>query len=131
MQRPAALGLMLCDQVIVERETGKPTLVGVFTALACSQFPSTPRPFDVFAALTDGQGHVALDLVVSEIETEEQLSAQSLEQDFPDPLQVVNVRFRFRALSFPAAGNYLFELLAEGESICHRRLVVRLSEDQT
>lgn len=129
MQRPSALGLMLCDQVIFDRDNGKPTVFGIFTSVVCGQFPSTPQPFDVDAAITDGQGHVTLDLVVSRLDTAEAVAAYSMEQDIPDPLHVVNVRFRFRAMSFPESGQYLFELLADGEAICRRRLHVKASEE--
>jgi hypothetical protein len=130
MQRPSALGLMLCDHVVFEHGTLKPTLVGIFTTLASEPFPSVPRPIDVFAALTDGLGRMVLDLVVTRLEDDQQISAQSVEQEFRDPLQVVNVCFRFRSLSFPAPGQYLFQLLAEGEPVCHRRLRVRPSGDE-
>jgi hypothetical protein len=120
---------MLCDQVIVDRESSKPSLIGLFTGMVCSQFPSVPRPLDVFAALTDGQGHIALDLVVSRLADDQQIMVQSLEQDFRNPLEVVYVRFRLRGLSFPASGIYLFELLAEQEAICHCRIRVRSPED--
>jgi hypothetical protein len=131
MQRPSALGLLLRDQVIIDRDSGKPTIVGVFTGMVCSQFPSTPRSFDVFAALTDGQGRITLDLVVSRMASEEPIGVISMEQHFPDPLEVVFVRFRFRALSFSAAGQYLFELYADGELICHNRLRARPSEEES
>jgi hypothetical protein len=114
MQRPSDLGLMLCDHVLFEHRTLKPTLVGIFTTLASEAFPSVPRPIDVFAALTDGQGRMVLDLVVTRLDMDQQISAQSIEQEFLDPLQVVNVCFRFRSLAFPEAGHYLFQLLAEG-----------------
>jgi hypothetical protein len=74
---------MLCDQLVIDRDSGKPTVVGVFTSLVSSQFPSTPRPFDVFAMLTDGQGRVTLDLVVSRLDADERIGANSIEQNFP------------------------------------------------
>jgi hypothetical protein len=35
---PVAIGLMLCDQVIVDKDTGKPSPVGIFTGLAVDHF---------------------------------------------------------------------------------------------
>jgi hypothetical protein len=130
MQRPSALGLFLCDQVIFDRDNGKPTLVGIFDAIRCNQFPSPIKPMDAYAVITDGQGTVTLDLVVSSIESGEAITALSMEQDLSDPLAICHVRFRIRAPSFAAPGQYLFELLADGEPICHRRLHVRSSEEE-
>ena len=53
---PRAQGLTLCDYVIREEGTAKATLVGTFTGIRTDGFPSTPRPFCVFASLTDGLG---------------------------------------------------------------------------
>jgi hypothetical protein len=132
-QRPSALSLMLCDQVLFERDTLKPTLVGVFTGIACKSFPSLPHPIDVFVVLTDGVGRVMLELVVSFLDSEEaqQINSQRMALTFANPLQVINLRFRFRQLSFPAAGTYLFELLVDEEPLCHRRVRVYQSEESS
>lgn len=124
IQLPKSLSLMLCDQVIFEIGTQKPSLVGVFTGLACHAFPSTPRPFDVFAALTDGQGEGEFKLVVTNLGNDALIAEQTVSLSFSDPLTVVNFRFRFRTLSFPEAGTYMFELNCEDETICHRRIRV-------
>ncbi|MCI0463325.1 MAG: hypothetical protein L0Z62_40780 [Gemmataceae bacterium] len=122
-QRPAAIGLMLCDHVLFEQGTQKPSLIGIFTGVAVEHFPGAPR-FDVFAALTDGLGAGIIDLVVIRLDTDEQIEAQSMEFTFPDPLKVVNLRFRFRRLTFPAPGTYVFALHVDGEEIAHRRVRV-------
>src|SRR4029078_4719405 len=98
---PHALSMFLCNQVTLEQNTNKPTLVGVFTGLSWDQFPSAPKSLDVFAALTNGHGAVVLDLQVIRLTTDEQINGQSIEVTFPDPLAVFNLRFRFRLLSFP------------------------------
>jgi len=131
MQRPSALGLTLCDQIIIDRETLKPSLIGVFTAFSSNHFPTSPRHIEVFAALTDGQGRVVLDLVVTNLNTEEQIAGRSMEQEFPDPLRTIHARFRLLALSFPEPGTYLFELRLEDEVICYRRLSVHQRENPT
>jgi hypothetical protein len=123
-QRPRALGLLLCDQVLFEQGTLKPCAIGIFTGIAVEQFPSGRVRFDVFAALTDGLGSGTIDLVAIRMDTDQQVYGQSAQLNFPNPLQVVNLRFRVRQLSFPAPGSYLFTLLADGEEIAHRRIRV-------
>jgi hypothetical protein len=129
IQRPGVLGIMLCDQVLFEQGTQKPTLVGVFTGIAATSFPSVPQRFDLFAALTDGLGQGAVDLAITRLETDEEIAAQSMELTFPDPLHVINLRFRFRELSFPAPGSYVFALLVNGDEIAQRRVQVYQVED--
>ena len=122
MQRPSALALFLCDQVIFDRDTSKPSVIGIFSRQESAQFPFVPSPFDVFASLTDGQGRIQLEVIVTSLQSEELISSMSREFDFPNPLAILNLRFRVQGLSFPSPGVYLFELHANGEAIAHRRL---------
>src|SRR5580692_13007303 len=98
-QRPSAISLMLCDQVVFERGTEKPYLLGVFTGVAVDRVPTAPQRFDIFAALTDGLGDVTMTLSVVHLETNREIYTQKLNVSFPDPLQVVNLRFRVRQLT--------------------------------
>jgi hypothetical protein len=109
-QRPNAISLMLCDQVVFEQGTQKPYLLGVFTGVAVDGFPTAPQRFDVFAALTDGQGDVTMTLTVVHLDTNLEIYAQGMTVKFPDPLRVVNLRFRVRQLQYTAPGTYLFSL---------------------
>jgi hypothetical protein len=123
-QRPSAISLMLCDQVVFEHGTQKPYLLGVFTGIAAETLPTVPRRFDVFAALTDGFGDVTMVLSVRHLDTDREIYSQTLVVRFPDPLRVVNLRFRVRQLTFDAAGTYLFALAVDDEEVAARRVRV-------
>jgi len=128
-QVPRSLGLILCDQVIFERETLKPSLIGCFTAMNSEEFPFTHPHFDVYSPLTDGLGTVILDLVVVDLENDVQIYAHSMEFPFPDPLQVINLRMRVRRCAFPHPGTYLFTLFGDGEELAHRRVLIYQREE--
>jgi hypothetical protein len=123
-QRPSAISLMLCDQVVFEQQTQKPYLLGVFTGLAVDMVPTPPQKFDIFAALTDGQGAVTMTLSVAHLDTNEEIYAQTMSVNFPDPLRVVNLRFRVRMLVFQSPGTYLFALMVDDQEIAARRVRV-------
>jgi hypothetical protein len=123
-QRPSAVSLMLCDQVVFEQGTQKPYLLGVFTGVAADTFPTAPQRLDVFAALTDGLGDIRMTLVVVHLETNQEVYAQQMTVHLPDPLRVVNLRFRVRQLTFDAAGTYLFALTVDDQEIAARRIRV-------
>lgn len=123
-QLPKEISLMVCDQVVFEERTQKPYLLGVFTGVAASKFPTLPQRFDAFAALTNGQGSVTIKLSVVDLKTDQEIYAKSMAVDFPDPLRVVNVRLRVRELVYETAGTYLFTLTADGEEIAARRILV-------
>jgi hypothetical protein len=123
-QRPSAISLMLCDQVVFEQGSQKPYLLGVFTGVAADNFPTVPQRFDVFAALTDGQGTVTMTLSVVHLDTNQEIYSQGMTVSFPNPLRVVNLRFRVRQLIFDVAGSYLFALMIDDQEIAARRVRV-------
>ena len=96
-QRPVALGVHLCEQVIVEEATKNGTLVNCFTRRAVRQFRSEAFPFVVFATLTNGLGEMTLEAQIQRLDT--------LDAIFRRPLRV-----RFTSVAGGAAA-----LL-----VCHR-----------
>jgi hypothetical protein len=130
-QSPSAISLMLCDQVVFEQGTQKPYLLGVFTGVAADSFPTVPQRFDIFAALTDGLGDIMITLTVIRLDTNEEIYNQRMTVEFPDPLRVVNLRFRVRQLIYDVPGTYLFALTVEDEEIAARRVRVYQVGEQT
>jgi hypothetical protein len=126
---PVALGLTLCDHTIVEKGTNKVSLIGSFTKLAVESFPSVPKRFCAFAALTDGSGTATIDLVLSELDTDQELHAESTQVEFPDKLTEIQLIFQLEGWSFPAPGWYQLVLYVDGEWVAHRRVEVYLSEE--
>jgi hypothetical protein len=130
IQPPKALALFLCDQVIFERGTDKPSLIGLFDTLRLPAVPGLAPRFDVYAALTDGLGTITVDLVVLSLDDEErQVYGLSAEVQFPSPLFVVHLRLRLAAWQVLAEGAYALSLLVNGEELAQRRLQVRLVEE--
>jgi hypothetical protein len=113
--RPVAIGLVLCDQVIVEERTKKVSLIGTFAGIRVTSFPALVDPFSAFAVLTDGSGEVTMTLVVSRLDTGENVFSYGSQLRFPGPLAEVQYHLRLKQCSFPAAGHYQFTLLADGE----------------
>jgi hypothetical protein len=120
IQQPVAVGLALCEQVIVEETTRNITLVNCFTRLHLRNLPAEATRLAVFAALTDGIGDATISLVVHRLDTMEELYNQEYRVRFSDPLQEVRVLFRLNRLVFPSAVRYQFALMADGELIAHR-----------
>jgi hypothetical protein len=120
---PVAVGLMLCDQVIVDKDTNKPCLIGIFTGLAVQDFKA-PQKFSAFVALTNGRGQVSVDLIGFRLDNGDQVYKQSFAVVFPDPLTVVNMNIRVRSLVFSAPGWYDFVIRIRGEPVSQRRIHV-------
>jgi len=127
-QLPTPISLMLCDQVVFEQGTQKPYLLGVFTGIAVEEFPTPPQRFDVFTAFTDGLGDVTMTLNVVHLESNNEVYSQTMVLAFPDPLRVVNLRFRVRQLMFDSPGTYLFALTVDDQELAARRVRVYQAE---
>ena len=119
---PVAIGLSLCEQVVIEDKTHNVTLVNCFTERTVEQFPTDPIPFVAFALLTDGHGEVTLDVAVERLDTMEDVYRKSVRRRFSDPLRAVSCIFRVRLCSFPGPGPYQVTLLAGGEFLAQRRI---------
>jgi hypothetical protein len=116
--------LFVCDKVVFEQSTQKPYLLGVFTGVPLDVHNPVPQRFDVFAALTDGQGDVTMTLKVVHLDSNQEVYSQTMTVHFPDPLKVVNLRFRIRQLTYEAPGTYLFSLAVGEEEIAVSRVHV-------
>ncbi len=123
---PVALGMFICEQVIVDQRTQNPSPISIFTGLAVTGFPSPPQRFSVFSSLTNGRGSAVIRLVVSRLDNGEECYQQSHTMDFPTPLMISNVLLRVQEIRFPVSGRYEFVLFVDSDPIAQRH-AARLS----
>ena len=123
-QRPAAIGLLVCEHVIIEESTRNVTPVNCFARRIVQQFPSEPSTFVVFTLLNDASGEINLDVTVQRLDTLEEIHRLSASAVFHDQLQEMRCVFRIRNFSFPISGAYQVSLFADNEIIAQRRFRV-------
>jgi hypothetical protein len=128
IQRPNAVGLILCEKVIIEEGTRSMTLVSNFGRLIVDEFPSPPQHFTVYAILTDGLGPMTLALVIAHLDELETIYQRSWETIWKDPLREIRMLARVRSCSFPSPGRYQVSLLANNELITQSVLDVFQAE---
>jgi hypothetical protein len=126
--RPVAIGLTLCDTVIVEEKTKKVSLIGSFSGIAADSFPVVAQPFSVYSLLTDGSGTATIDLVVSRLDTGEDVFSFRGQVNFPDKLAEISFHARLRKCTFPASGLYQFTLFVNKEWVAQRWIRVYMKE---
>ena len=124
---PVAVGLSLCEQVVIEEKTHNVTLVNCFTARTAARFPSEPIPFVAYALLTDGLGEITLEVVIQRLDTLDVVHRRSATARFTDPLQTMRCRIRLRS-SFPIPGHYQVTLLANGAFLAQRKMQILAKE---
>lgn len=128
IQIPVAIGLTVCEQVIVEEKTRNITLVNCLARLRVREVPSTPQRLVIYARLTDGLGDGKVTLKMLHPDTLEELLIQNAAAKFSHPLQEFNAVFR-GPFSFPVEGRYQINLFADGESIAQRVLDVFIKKE--
>ncbi len=124
IQRPTAVGLVLCQQAVIEEKTRNVTLVNCFNRRAQESFPTPAQSFTVYAVLTDGLGDMTLSLSVAPLDTLVPMATHSRKVKFTNPLQELRLLASTKSFSFPKPGRYQVSLLADGEVLAQRVLVL-------
>ena len=122
---PYALSMMICDSISIELGTAKTTLHGCFGAISAPDFPVSHHQMALYIAMTNGHGqaHVKVQLVDSDGQNDPLFVMEGPIQ-FVDPLAVVELRLAIPVVTFPAPGEYRFQLFANNSFVMERRLVV-------
>jgi hypothetical protein len=115
---PTPLAILLCDQVIIEMQTMKKTLVGLFDKLTTQEFPMVQR-LGFYARLTDLDGTYTFTIRVISITGEEELigSMESPPATSTDRLGLMELALNLPPMPFPKAGRYEFQLFANQDYI--------------
>ncbi len=120
---PEVLSLIICDQIITDRATGKQSLIGMFSRVHARGFPATHAQLCVFVALSGGHGDTDLLIrLVDSAEARAPIVVGKGSVRFNDPRAVANLVLQFHGLTFPKAGEYRVQLLAHGQLLREARL---------
>jgi len=84
-QRPVAIGLLVCEQVIIEEGTRNFTPVNCVSRYTVKEIPSVPFPFVVFTTLVDGIGVMPLEIRIQRLDTLEVITRHSARRLSYDP----------------------------------------------
>lgn len=122
---PVARGLILCESSWADDFAGRVTLTDCFTDLAVRSFPSPPRTFWVAAFLSDGMGTLPAGVVVTHLETWQEVYRRRHGVSFRNRLEVVPFRQQVDGLAFPGPGSYEVALLVAGEPVAAATFTVR------
>lgn len=113
------LGLIICDQVMDDRISGKKSLIGMFDALSVHSLPCVVNELFVFVALTNGLGHCNISVRCVN-ERDRVLFGTDTCVDFPDRKSVFEVNFGLIGCEFQELGEHRFQVFVEGELLCER-----------
>jgi hypothetical protein len=120
---PDVLAMLVCDQIITDRLTGKQSLIGMFTTIHAPRFPATHPQLCVFVALTEGYGETELTIrLVDANDARPPIVEGRGTVDFKNPRAIANLALQFHGLTFPEPGEYRVQLWSKGELLREARL---------
>lgn len=125
---PVCLSMVVCDDVVRDRTTGKSTLVGVFRSVSARSYPTVLPRLTVWLELTSGHGDTELRLGLRRLSRDrpegELVFGTGMAVNFPDPLTVLDLSVDVLSLGLPTPGDYRFRLESAGILIAERRIEV-------
>jgi hypothetical protein len=122
--RPVAIGLVLCDLVVIEENTRHVTAVNCFSRRVNDGEVGGLLPFYALATLAGGHGDMTARFVIERLDTLEVTFERQFQLSFANALEEVRATFRVRANAIPVYGYYQAMLFVEGETIASRRFSV-------
>jgi Family of unknown function (DUF6941) len=122
---PRCLTLILCDVLIMDRVTNKPSIIGATINLDAPGFPATSGPLWVFTEFTNGHGR--FDFALRIMDPDERPVFQSgFQIMLGNPLDIANMAVQITMVKFPRAGTYRLEIVdKDGVPQIDRRVNVR------
>jgi hypothetical protein len=123
---PDVLALIVCDQIITDRLTGKQSLIGMFSTIHSVRFPVVHPQLSIYVALTDGRGKTPLTIRVVDADDARPalVQGQGVVQ-FKDPRAIANLALQFHGLTFPEPGQYRVQILCRETLLREARLMLK------
>jgi hypothetical protein len=110
---PSLLAILICDSVIVDSQTGKPSVIGIFDNIHAAETPFRQR-LGFYARMSDAEGEYKFTVRVVYLGDEEEVVGR-LETGpvlAQDRLQSLNLALNSPPVPFPKFGRYEFRLFA-------------------
>lgn len=120
---PDVLSLIVCDQIITDRLTGKQSLIGLFSTVHARKYPAAHPQLCVHVMLTGGRGKTNFVIrIVDADDARPPIVEGRGTVEFKDPRAIANMALQFHGLRFPQPGAYRVQLLSDGELLREARL---------
>ena len=122
---PNVLSLLVCDQIITDRITGKQSLIGIFSTIHAWRFPIIHPQLCVYVALTDGRGKTPLTIrIVDADESRPPVVQGNGAVEFKNPRAIANLALQFQGLRFTDPGEHRIQILCKDTMLRDSRLTV-------
>jgi hypothetical protein len=123
-EKPVALALIVCDEIINDAETQKKTLVGIFNKIGFQALPAVVPKLVVYVSVHGGKGNYSAKLRITNEEKRQLIVELGGSIAFSNPMQVVEIAYRLINLPLPLEGLYSIEFLCNDELVFSRNFLL-------
>lgn len=129
---PLLVSAIVCDMVIVDVVTRKPSVIGIFENISATKYPARHPRLAFFFELTNGHEKTKIIIRLVDVQEEDKILFEwTVEREFTDVRQVVSSTFDIGWIQFPHPGEYRFQIFAGTDFLGERRIICREVELST
>ncbi len=123
---PILLSAVICDRVIFDKISGKPSLINIIQHINAPQYPIRHGQLVYFCEMTDGHGTTNMKIkLIDAQDNDKVLFEQRGTVEFKNVQQIVTLAMNMQGVIFPTPGEYRFQLFAEEHLLGERRVICR------
>src|SRR5436190_2156766 len=108
---PSVLAMLLCDSVIIDAQTQKKSLIGIFDNFNAVTYPAGAN-IAVYVKLADAEGAYKFKIRVVHLKDERLIGEVSADGNVQTQLEPVEVAVYLLGFAVPEPGKYEFQLYA-------------------
>lgn len=120
--KPCGLSIILCDDIIEDKHSGKKSLIGIFNGVSSFHFPFQLAKMVIFITLMGGNGKYKVKMRIKNPQHKHLIEAEG-EIEINHPFQVVDLTFALYNIPFSLTGRYVIEFLCNDEFIFERHFM--------
>jgi hypothetical protein len=127
---PRCKALLLCEQIIIDAQSERPSLINIFDAVHAEEFPAEIGPLKIFAKVTERIGNCGFSFEIRDLQNGSSiLDIPRIDVHFDDRFQLVNIVAGVNSLSIPRPGAYDLILFAASDEVERQRFEVLESNE--
>jgi hypothetical protein len=119
---PTCHTFAFCDQILIDPETGKSNLIGLFNGITAISFPARHPRMHVFITLTNYQGEGKAKLTFFDPESAEIGSMEIDHVKCDDPSHMLDFNFTIKGMEFKKPGDYKVKFFVNSQLVASKNL---------
>ena len=126
LSKPMGNALIVCDDMIEDKLTGKKTLVGMFSMINVARLPATHPKMNIFISFDNAKGKYKSAIRIVHDNSGQLIAETKGEIGVKSPMDVTDLNITFLNVLFPEAGVYNIEFHCNDDLVLQRRFTVGL-----